>query len=221
MPVTRLGESDEPGIVDVLCDAFHAYPVMRFILGPTDPDFHRRLPAVVGLFVRARVLRGDPILGVRDDADRLVGVATLTAPGEREAPRAFTEHRERVWATLGAAERGRYEAFAAASDLHRAAEPHYYLNMLGVRQALAGRGIGRQLLDAVHALSAADPASAGVALSTEDPANVPLYEHAGYRILGHERVAPELETWSFWRPDAGVSSSHAGDRGGPPGGPVP
>ncbi len=216
-----LGAGDEPGVVDVLCDAFHAYPVMRFILGPADPTFHQRLPVLVGLFVRARVLRSDPILGVRDAAGRLLGVATLTAPGERAMPPAFADHREQVWRTLGAAERARYEAFAAASDLHRAGEPHYYLNMLGVRGAFAGQGVGRELLDAVHARSAADPHSAGVALSTEDPANVPLYEHVGYRVLGQARVAPELATWSFWRPDAGVSSRDAADRGGPPGGPVP
>jgi hypothetical protein len=31
--------------------------------------------------------------------------------------------------------------------------------------------------------------------------NVPFYERRGYKIMGHTRVAPALETWAFFRPD--------------------
>ena len=73
--------------------------------------------------------------------------------------------------------------------------------MLGVRRSHAGRGLGRTLLDRVHEMSRLDPSSAGVSLSTEDPRNVPLYEHCGYEVRHHERVTDELATWIFFRPD--------------------
>jgi len=206
MIVAPLDPIDVDEVVAVLCDAFHDYPVMRFVLGAEDPEFARRLPVLIGLFVRARVARQDPVEGARDAAGRLVGVATLTRPGDVAAPASFAAFREETWAALGAAERARYEAFAAAGDRSVIPGPHYYLNMLGVRRGHAGQGIGGRLLAAVHARSLADPASAGVALSTEDPANVPLYEHAGYRVLARRRVSPGLETWSLWRPNGGVSS---------------
>jgi hypothetical protein len=38
-------------------------------------------------------------------------------------------------------------------------------------------------------------------LTTEDPANVPLYESFGYEITGHARVSADVETWAFYRPD--------------------
>ena len=41
----------------------------------------------------------------------------------------------------------------------------------------------------------------GVTLTTEDPSNVPLYEHFGYQVVGHARVAPGLESWGFFRHD--------------------
>lgn len=189
-------------VVAVLCDAFHDYPVMRFVLGAEAPAFDRRLPVLIGLFVRARLLRGDPVFGAQDAAGHLVGVATLTAPGDRRVPPEFAAERAATWRALGEAERGRYEAFAAASDRHKPPGPHYYLNMLGVRSTHAGSGFGRRLLDGVHALSQADAVSTGMALSTEDPRNLPLYEHVGYRTLGHARVGPGLETWTLWRPDA-------------------
>ena len=62
---------------------------------------------------------------------------------------------------------------------------------------MGGRELG--LLECVEEISRDRPDSAGVSLSTEDPRNVPLYEHFGYRITGHARVAPELESWGFFR----------------------
>ena len=45
------------------------------------------------------------------------------------------------------------------------------------------------------------PDSRGVSLTTEDPANISLYESFGYQITGHARVSAEVETWAFYRPD--------------------
>jgi GNAT superfamily N-acetyltransferase len=73
--------------------------------------------------------------------------------------------------------------------------------MIGARKSHAGKGLGRKLLEAVHALSLDDPDSCGVTLTTEDPGNLPLYEHFGYKVVGHERVSADLETWGFFRPD--------------------
>ncbi len=56
-------------------------------------------------------------------------------------------------------------------------------------------------MDHVHLMSRQDASSEGVTLTTEDPANVPLYEHFGYRVVGHARLSPELDTWGFFRPE--------------------
>lgn len=188
-----------PGAVAVLAAAFHDYPVMRFVLG-APPDYDERLARLVGFFAEARLLRGDRILGLHDDAGALVAVALVTLPGDRPPPAELTERREALWRELGAAARDRYEAFSAATAPFAVEGPHHHLNMIGVRPALAGRGHARPLLDEVHRMADADPGSCGVTLSTESPRNVGLYEHVGYRLLGHARVAAELETWSFFRP---------------------
>jgi GNAT superfamily N-acetyltransferase len=95
----------------------------------------------------------------------------------------------------------RYEAFGEAGDQFELEAPHYHLNMIGVRRSHATRGLGRELLTAVHDLSRADPLSCGVTLSTETERNVPLYDHFGYRLMGYARVSDDLETWAFFRPD--------------------
>jgi GNAT superfamily N-acetyltransferase len=193
LPVQRAGE-----VVEILSEAFFAYPVMEYVLGPR-PDYAADLWALVEFFVMARFLRDDLVLGAVGGGDTLAGVATITLPGEKESPVELTRLRERVWDRLGDGARGRYERFGEASRVFDIERRHYHLNMIGVRRAYAGQGVGRVLLEAVHRVSAEDTESRGVTLTTEDPANLPLYQRFGYRILGHVEVGTDLESWGFFR----------------------
>lgn len=196
------GHRDE--IVDVFIDAFYEYPVMRWVLG-TAVAYDDRLHRLLTFFVSGRAIRGEPLLGIRTAAGMLAGAATMTRPESPEAPPAVIELREATWAVLGADARQRYETFTAATQ-HVAAmlpERHHHLNMIGVRRALQGRGISRQLLDAVHALAEADPLSAGVSLTTEHPPNVDLYRHMGYHVVGETRVADAFTSWTLFRSRSG------------------
>ena len=185
-------------VAAVLADAFRDYPVMRFVLG-RDGDYDARLARLIDLFVRARFARQGPVRGVRDDAGALIGLATITVPGEPELPAAFVDWRDLLWSELGLEARGRYDAFVTAARAFEPVEPHHHLNMLGVRRAYQGRGHSRALLEAVHELAGEDPASTGVLLTTEHEPNVRLYEYFGYRTIGHARVSDELETWVMFR----------------------
>jgi GNAT superfamily N-acetyltransferase len=195
---TRLSASQLDDAVTVLCDAFHDYPVMRFVLGDSTVDYESRLRRLIGFFASARFLRDEPVLGVHR-AGNLVAVALITPPAQEPEPPELSSLLERTWEELGAAERARYEAFEEATDRFDIEAPHYHLNMIGVRRAHAGQGLGRRLLQAVHQLSDRDQLSTGVTLSTENAGNVPLYLHFGYRVVGHAKISDELETWVFVR----------------------
>lgn len=186
--------------VAALADAFHDYPVMRHIIGDAGDDYDRRLHMLIGLFVAVRVLRGNPILAI-EEGGRAVAVATMTPPGEQREPPELPPLRDALWRELGAPGRSRSEALIAIWERLAVPGPQYHLNMLGVRRSHARQGLGRRLLDAVHEMSKRDAASAGVSLSTEDPKNVPLYQHCGYEIKSFERVSDELETWILFRED--------------------
>lgn len=198
MQITPLDPFEATVAVEVLTEAFREYPVMRFVLGSKRTIDAEALTALVTLFVSGRTLRGQPILAAIDGGD-VVGVATITPPGDHPAPEAFLALRERTWAVLGTDARARYEMYATA---HPPAHPtsHHHLNMIGVRDAHRGRGIGGALLDAVHALAATDPTSAGVSLDTEVPRNVALYRHRGYRVVHDVLVAGMLPSWTMFRP---------------------
>lgn len=198
-----LSSAQAHDIVAVLCDAFHDYPVMRYVLGAAQP-YDDRLRTLVGLFVSGRVLRNDPLLGVYDDAGLLTAAATMTLPGDLSPPAALIAHREAVWGELGREARTRYDAFSSATQQFAIPAPHHHLNMIGVLRSHQGRGLSRGLLETAHDLSGSDPHSAGVSLSTEHPGNLSLYAHFGYRVQGRARVADTLDTWTLFRP--GLSS---------------
>ena len=199
-PTPRLlaGREAAAPVTEALCEAFADYPVMRYVLGPGG-GYADRLRTLIGFFVEARVLRGDPMFAVSSGPE-LTGVAICTLPGGSPPPE-LDAVRERTWAILGLEALERYEHCVRAWEPLAVVEPNLHLNMLGVPPRLQGRGIGRLLLERVHALSLELPDSRGVTLTTESAPNVALYQRFGYRIVGHRQIAPGLETWGFFRPD--------------------
>jgi GNAT superfamily N-acetyltransferase len=185
-------------VVDPLCDAFADYPVMRYVLGPGG-DYRARLRTLVGFFLVARTLRHDPILATYDGGE-VSGVAICTLPGLPGTPD-LEEAREWTWASLGNDAKKRYGEWIRVWEPLGVAEPNIHVNMLGVPPRFQGRGLGRLLLERVHVMSRQHPDSRGTSLTTESAANVPFYQHFGYRLLGHRRIGPGLETWGFFRPD--------------------
>lgn len=197
--VETLGADDVSAIVSVLREAFSDYPVMTFILGD-EGDYAARLEKLVTFFMMARVLKGEVMLGVREK-DTLDAVGLVSYPDGGEEPSAFGALRELTWADLGADTRARYEMFAEATASLGIDAPHIHLNMIGVRKGAQGKGLGKSVLDAVHALSVSDASSTGVSLSTEVEANVALYRSSGYEVVGSADVGSAFTTWAMFRRD--------------------
>jgi GNAT superfamily N-acetyltransferase len=203
MTVITLSFDQLVEIVSVLSDAFQDYPVMRYVLGPDVPGvgapYKVRLHRLVQLFVSARAYRNETMMGVRDVSGGLVAAAVVSLPKSSTPLPAFIALREAVWAELGPEARSRYDAYVAAANFFAAMPPHHHLNMVGVRRAQQRSGLAREVLDAVHRLPSEDSESAGVSLTTERFENVAFYERFGYKVVGHVRVGPDLETWGLFR----------------------
>jgi GNAT superfamily N-acetyltransferase len=197
----------EPAI-DVFCDAFASYPVMRFVVGDGHDDYPARLRSLITMFVTGRIERGHPVQVLEEDGKPIAAV-TLTPPADSiyTPPGTSTDMgvldalAADTWHRLGHGAATRYERFVAAATAVEPEAPNWHVNMLGVVGTAQGRGLARPLLEAVHARSAADPASRGVTLTTEEPRNVAFYRHFGYEVVREEPIAEGLRTWGFFRPD--------------------
>ncbi len=64
-------------------------------------------------------------------------------------------------------------------------EPHWYIPLIGVDPVFQGRGYGTELMR--HGLLACDRAQQPAYLEATCPANRPLYERHGFRVLGEIR----------------------------------
>jgi GNAT superfamily N-acetyltransferase len=198
--IVRLTPDRAPEAVAVLCEAFRDYPVMRFFLGDLGARYDDYLSRMVGIFVAGRVKSGHPILAI-EEGGRPVAIATITLPGEHATPPEVEAAHETLWTELDPDAKSRSEALVAMWRRIALPVPQYHVNMLGVLRSHAGRGLGGRLLREVHEMSRLDPGSTGVSLTTEDPKNVPLYQHCGYEIVAHDRVTDWFETWGFFRRD--------------------
>ena len=195
MKVTALSSDRLAEVVEALADAFHDYPVMRFVIGDAGAAYRDRLEHLVAYFADSRLARGWPVLGVVE-RDELLAVALVNPPESAPSPPELKQRYEGLCETLGEAAVARFDAFADSETPFVPEDPHHYLGMIGVRAEHQGRGLARLLLDAAHVMSAAHPESTGVRLTTELPGNVALYEYFGYRVLGQARVG-EMTSWNM------------------------
>ena len=198
--IERLTTEQRPEAIKILAASFHQYPVWTYTLSDAGPDYDARVRALVGFFCDFRFAHDWPVLGARD-GEETVGIALLSAPGGEPPSVGLEEQYARLIEQLGPASVARIEAYESESERLKLDQPHYLLGMLGVLPSRQGQGIGRLLLDHVHRISATDPDSTGVCLSTEDPANVPFYEKSGYEVTGEADIG-DIHTWAMFRPDA-------------------
>ena len=198
--VEPLPPAADPQAIAVLSGAFADYPALRYVIGPVGDAFQERLAALLGFFVAARRARGEPVLGVRTGED-WAAVALATLPDAVAPPGALDAARERTWGLLGRDARARYEELGERWGSLSVAEPHVHLNLVGVRAAERGRGLGVALVRAVVERSRAHPTSRGVSLSTETESNVGFYRALGFEVRGAIEVGPGVRTWVMYRPE--------------------
>ena len=194
-----LSAADVTQVVSVLSESLPDSPLFRFLLedGVDDPVC---LDRFVAFLVISRLLRKGVALGVRGAAG-LDAAAVVSYPSVGSDSSELVALREETWAELGTGARQRYALFDRATDQFRLDAAHIHINMIGVRPAARGNGLGRTLLEAAHELSVFTPPSVGVTLCTELASNVSLCEHFGYEMVGSADIDSAFTTWGMYRRD--------------------
>jgi GNAT superfamily N-acetyltransferase len=87
----------------------------------------------------------------------------------------------------------------AEIDKIHPAEPHYYLEYMGVEPEYQGQGFGSAIFR--HVTARADAEKTGCYLETASPQNVCLYQRFGFQVIAEKQVIG-LPAWFMWRPPA-------------------
>lgn len=186
------GRGDLPGLTESLAAAFRGYPLTRWVVRQ-DARAEQRRALYFRTFLEHGLAHGEVLC---DEALR--GGAIWYPPGTlQRGLGTFARLLPRLARISG--------WFALPSRLHvlrqlaarHPAEPHCYLEVLGVRPDAQGCGIGGALLEA--GLARADAQGLAAHLLTSNPASVPFYEARGFSVTESFAVADGPAMKALWR----------------------
>ncbi len=178
---------------------YHAYlddPVFQWLLDEANPDYMQRVRSTVREVFHAHLQEGMPIVGMELQG-RLVGVGLVgCSEGGHDLIDQFG-WRWRMMLTVGfgCTERYKHYHHQIAACLPR--DRHCTLPLLGIAPRLQGRGLGAQMLQAIHRLCDADDSICGIGLATGHRVQLPFYLRMGYEVVGEVPVGEAHETVLF------------------------
>jgi len=200
MSVEKLTREKKNQAVETLVAAFYDYPVMRYLLKTTGTEYETQVHALIGFFCESRFAKEGHVMGVRN-ADEYVAIGLVDEAIQKPWPEKDAEL-ARLKDIIGESAFERLDLYERVSADAEPADPHYFLGMIGVLPEYHGKGYAREILDHAKILSISDRRSAGVCLSTENPKNIALYEHFGYRTIAEMQIE-DLHSWCMFLPTIG------------------
>jgi ribosomal protein S18 acetylase RimI-like enzyme len=208
-PIRDLRSTDRSAFVAVMSAAFARDPWIEHTLGPADaPGSARRRAAFMSfMFDHTRLLGARP-LGLFD-GDRLVACALLEPPTSRlRHALAMVVSALRfipVALRLGASTTKRLNDYVQRTRAVAPTTPHHYVSMIGVTPQQHGRGLGKRLMTELLRRADESASSTGVALDTENPDNVAMYERWGFAVVAEIDLGRVTATAMFRAHDRSVS----------------
>jgi len=199
MRVIALSADHFDRAVEVPALAFEDYPLVRYFLAGQAAAYPDCLRTMFRLSCQYRLSVGWPLLGVLRGGT-LAAVACANGTDQPPDPPELKDLERAFLAAVGPQAAGRIEAYAQAKSLHHPAEPHHYLTAVGVHPQAQGHRCARALLEHLHALALSHGESMSVAVDTQTPSNVALYEHFGYRTTAETRIG-DVPIWCMYRPN--------------------
>jgi ribosomal protein S18 acetylase RimI-like enzyme len=191
--VRRATSDDVPRIAAVLASAFASDPPMRWVMGAS-PHAERRLrPYFSGLIRRFHMPRGEVWV-----CEQPLGAAAWVAPGGWPPPAALELTLAPVLLRTFARHPLRASRAAQVNGRHHPAEPHWFLDYIGVEATARSRGAGSALLRPV--LDRCDADRLGAFLNAGSERSRDLYARHGFEVTGRfelPRGGPPL--WGMWR----------------------
>jgi GNAT superfamily N-acetyltransferase len=169
---------------------------MRYVLKSEGEKYDRDLKALMGFFCESRLTRNFPLLGIRESG-KLVAAAGINEPEFKPRSLELNKVYSDLTNTIGVGAIARLESYEKKAN-PGLDEPHYFLGIIGVLQTHQGKGYAKKIIEEVHQMSETHLTSKGICLCTEDPPNVPLYEHIGYKVISEVDVE-DIHSWAMFR----------------------
>jgi ribosomal protein S18 acetylase RimI-like enzyme len=181
----------------VLSRAFVDDPVTVAVYNNISAD--RRIKALVVDFTAEElecIRRGCPVQA--NNGSKTLGAAVIYPPGAYPLPvlDQWVLLLKSIWGN-GFYDIASWMMWLNEVDKLHPAEPHYYLEYIGVEPECQGMGVGSAILQ--HLCDSADAQDVGCYLENANPINTALYQRYGFQIM-HKKEIIGIPTWFMWRP---------------------
>jgi GNAT superfamily N-acetyltransferase len=182
---------DRSTVTALLAEAFQDDPVMSFIF-PDDDDRRKRLPRLFAI-----LYDGDGAHGARFATSGFEAASLWRAPGMGRLSLFEKLQYGLPWIRATGVSLSRALAVSAASDAAHPSKPHWYLHIVGCRQASRKQGFATATLKS--GLAKADQDGFPTYLETATEQNIGFYQHLGFKVTGEWRVPKGPQHWSLLR----------------------
>ncbi|KZE72110.1 hypothetical protein AV654_34450 [Paenibacillus elgii] len=199
--IIRLGTAHAAQARDILPKAFSDDPMFRHLFPGAKRSVH--IGHFFSFLFHKSLLLQEMLIGVQEQGT-LRGAACVELPTSYKDA-GFLAKARFLCRAIGLLCQVPPRSFALINEYMRLTTsvrpsvPHHYLVFVGVDPEHQGTGLGKLLLNEIHALADADPTSAGIGLDTENEDNVLLYERFGYRLV-EKRKLGAVTIYCMFRP---------------------
>lgn len=195
--ITHIHRPAKQSAVDILTDAFRAYPIFPYVFAESQTDDDTCLRTVIAADCENSLTRSIPIYAAELDG-RTAGIAIAWPPDlAPDSPELKAVHTDQT-RLIGSVAGERLADYDLVCKAGKPARPHHYLSMLGVAAGFQGRGIGRALVEHIQDVVREHATSAGICLNTEVPANIEIYARLGFRIICEAPYAGFVSRTMWW-----------------------
>ena len=203
--VQPMDPEDLAGVAAVIAESFRHEGFTRTLKNLSTPQQRQRyVDAGTVRLLLAHYTGRQVLTAIQDGA--IVGVSIVKTPGAklavpwyrlagmviRHAPLWLSALPDLRWRRV-------VQIIPAMNTAAEPPKPYYTLDILAVSPKSQGQGVGRQLLDHIHAQCDRDAQASGIYLFTGDEKNTHIYRRFGYEVLEVKQAGP-LTVWHMFRP---------------------
>lgn len=183
---------------------YHSYkdePTFRYLLNDQRPGYTQRIRATIRELIKLQFDRGEFVLGVMHKREeRLLGVAFFS---DLELKREITHQvlwRLKMILTAGFEGTRRFVQYFNDVQSSLPAKNHRMVSLIGIHPDFQKQGLGKLLLENIHALTDKDENSIGLFLDTGNNRYLSFYKSLGYDVFT-ELPLGDLKEFVLYRPN--------------------
>jgi len=199
--VVRLDERFNRQARSLLYHSYKDEPTFKYLLDAHRPGYKQRIRATIRELIRLHMDRGEFVFGVIHKAeDRLLGVAFFSDLQLKMDISKQLMWRLKMILTAGFAGTRRFVKYFNDVQESLPSKNHRMVSLIGIHPDFQKQGLGKLLLESIHAISDQDDNSIGLFLDTGNNRYLDFYRSLRYEVFT-ELPLGQLKEFVLFRPN--------------------